>query len=63
MNATTRVSKENLEHITGLKKGVPMFGSLRDFTRGGQRERHISSDNNKRDGVYDQYELSSFLYV
>jgi len=37
MNVTTRFSREKLEHITGLKKAVPVFGSLRDVTRGGQK--------------------------
>jgi hypothetical protein len=37
MNVTTRVSRENLEHITGLKKAVPVVGSLRDITRGDQK--------------------------
>jgi len=37
MNVTTRVSRETLEHITGLKKAVPVSRSLRDVKRGGQQ--------------------------
>ena len=37
MDVTTCVSTENPEHTTGFKKAVPVFGSLRGVTRGGQK--------------------------
>jgi hypothetical protein len=63
MNVTTHVSRGNLEHITGLKKAVPVFGSLRDVTRGGQKQRHSSGDNNKKTEYITSMNFPSFSYV